>query len=179
MSRDMIEVSTLHGLTDRDLIDLRDSTKNKRAQLILTTVLMRYNKQPTPAIMRITGTCKYTVSKYIKLWNKNGLKALEDHRGGSEGNFTAEMEDDLINTVVNKTPNDCGFIAFSWTCNLLAEYVYQNYGIKYCGESIRLILHKNKISFKRSQPKPTKADKTEQESFKKNVQNAAYFRIHR
>lgn len=158
MIRNMIEVSTLHSLIDKDLIALRNSAKNRRAALILTTVLMRYNKQPTPAIMKITGICKFTVSKYIKLWNRKGLEALKDHRGGSEGDFTAEMEDDFINTVVNKVPKDFSFVTFSWKCNLLSECIYQNYSIKYSNERIRIILHKNKISYKRPQPKPTKAN---------------------
>lgn len=67
MSMNMIEVSTVNGLTDKDLIALRNSQKNKRVALILTTVLIRYNKQPTPVIMKVTGTCKFTVSRYIKL----------------------------------------------------------------------------------------------------------------
>lgn len=179
MCRKMIEVSTLHGLTIDEVINLSNNSKNKYASLILTIVIMRYNKHSTSEIMRTVGTSKVTVSKHIKMWNKKGIKALEDHRGGSEGTFTAEMQDDLINTVTNKTPHDCGFVSFNWTCDLLVEYIYQNYGVKYSNEWIRRILHKNQISYKRSQQKPTKADEKEQERFKKNVRNTPYFRVHR
>lgn len=44
MSKNRIEILTLYSLTDKDLIALRNSAKNRRAILILTTVLMRYNQ---------------------------------------------------------------------------------------------------------------------------------------
>ena len=42
------------------------------------------------------------------------------------GAFTAEMKDDLANTVLNMRPNDFGFIGNVWTCPLLVEYIYSN-----------------------------------------------------
>jgi hypothetical protein len=47
------------------------------------------------------------------------------------------------------------------------EYIYQNYGIKCSVEYIRVLLKRSNLSYKRAQRKPTKANKAEQETFKK------------
>ncbi|OOM59027.1 hypothetical protein CLOBI_36930 [Clostridium beijerinckii] len=86
------------------------------------------------------------------------------------------MKDDLVNTVLNTRPNDFGFIGNVWTCPLLAEYINQNYGIKYSDEYIRVLLKERRLSYKRAQRKPSKADKKEQEVFKKNANPSPYCR---
>jgi hypothetical protein len=58
----------------------------------------------------------------------------------------------------------------------LAEYINQNYGIKYSDEYIRVLLKKRRLSYKRAQRKPSKADKKEQEVFKKNANPSPYCR---
>lgn len=179
MSRKLVEVETLHGFTIEKLVDIKNKINSNYSKLVLTSVIMRYNDFSTKEIKTVTGKSNITTIKHVRNWNKYGLKALEDHRGGSEGTFTAEMEADLINTLLTKTPEECGFVSYNWTCGLLAEYIYQNYGEKYSNEWIRLVLHKNKISYKRAQAKPTKADKAEQEAFKKNIKITIYFRDRR
>lgn len=163
-----IEVASLYGFTVEKLKKMRNSSKDEFARDVLNTVIMRFEGSSTKEISTFLLKSKQTVIDYIKRWNSKGLKALEDHRGGSEGNFSAEMLDDLINTVLQTRPNDFGFIGNVWTCPLLVEYIYQNYGEKYSKEYIRILLKRNNLTYKRAQRKPTKADKVEQKTFLKN-----------
>ncbi|WML34703.1 winged helix-turn-helix domain-containing protein [Clostridium sp. OS1-26] len=176
MGRKGIEVESLYGFTTESLKKMRNSHESEFARNVLTAVAMRYEGFSTIKIAKFLLKSKQTIIDYIKKWNSVGLKALEDHRGGSEGTFTAEMLDDLINTVLHTLPNDFGFIGNVWTCPLLVEYIYQNYGEKYSKEYIRILLKRNNLSYKRAQRKPTKADKVEQEAFKKNEIPSTYCR---
>lgn len=168
MGRKGIEVESLYGLSTEKLKEMRNSHEDEFARSILTAVIMRYEGVSTIKIAQFLLKSKQTIIDYIKRWNSRGLKALKCNRGGSEGTFTAEMLSDLINTVLNTRPNDFNFIGNVWTCPLLAEYIYQNYGIKYCDEYIRILLKRNNLSYKRAQRKPTKASKVEQKTFLKN-----------
>lgn len=177
MGRKAIEVATLHGYTLEDLVALRNTHESKYARIILTVIIMKYNKSSNQDIIEATQKSGVTIVDYVKRWNKLGIKCLEDHRGGSEPTFTAEMEDDLIYTMLNRTPNECGFVGHSWTCSLLAKYIENVYGEKYSDEWIRIVLDRRRMSYKKAQPKSTKANPEEQEQFKKNVRNARYFRV--
>lgn len=176
MGRKGIEITSLYGLTIEKLKKMRNSSDDEFARNVLNAVIMRYEGISTVNISKFLLKSKQTIIDYIKRWNSKGLKSLEDKRGGSEGTFSAEMVDDLINTVLNTHPNDFGFIGNVWTCPLLVEYIYQNYGEKYSKEYIRILLRRNNLSYKRAQRKPTKADKVEQEAFKKNESPSPYSR---
>lgn len=168
MGRKGIEIESLYGFTIEKLKKMRNSHENEFARNMLTAVIMRYEGYSTIKIAQLLFKTKQTVIDYIKRWNSNGIKGLEDHRGGSEATFSAEMIDDLINTALHTRPNDFGFIGNVWTCPLLVEYIYQNYGERYSKEYIRILLRKNNLSYKRAQRKPTKAFKVEQQTFLKN-----------
>ena len=79
------------------------------------------------------------------------------------------MIDELISVVLQRTPIEFGFISHTWTCNLLILYIHQTYSIKISIGTIWTILKQHKLSYKGAQAKPTKADKKEQEAFKKNL----------
>lgn len=130
MGRKGIEVTSLYNWTVENLKKMRNSSKDEFARNVLTAVIMRYEGNSTIEISKFLLKTKSTVIHYIKSWNSVGLKALKDGRGAlTGGTFTAEMKDDLVNTVLNTHPNDFGFIGNVWTCPLLATYIYQNYGI--------------------------------------------------
>ena len=176
MGRRGMEVESLYGFTTKELKRMRNTHKDEFARNVLTAVVMRYEGVSTIKIAEFLLKSKQTIIDYIKRWNSKGLKALEDQRGGSEGTFSAEMLDDLINTVLHTRPNDFGFIGNVWTCPLLVEYIYQNYGERYSKEYIRILLIRNNLSYKRAQRKPTKASKVEQQTFLKNEDPSAYCR---
>ncbi len=178
MGRPSIQVTTLHEYTIEELIDLRNNTECKYSRLALTVITMRYNGYSNAEIIESTGLSKVSIVAHIKNWNSIGIKSVEEHRGGQrQPKLSPDIIDDLIYVVLNKTPIDFEFIGHTWTCALLALYINQTYGIEVSGVTIWSILKANKLSYKRAQAKPTKANKEEQEAFKKNIGNTKYFRV--
>lgn len=169
MARPMIEVDTLHGHTIDELIDLKNSTNSKYTRLALMAITMRYRGYSNTQVTEATGLSKVAIVDHIKKWNKFGLKSIVEHRGGKKpSKLSPDIVDDLIYVTLHKSPVDFEFIGYTWTCNLLALYVYQTYGIEVSYVTIWSILKANNLPYKRAQAKPSRADKAEQEALKKH-----------
>jgi len=177
MGRKSFGIETLHEYKIEDLVELKNNIDSKYSRLALTVVTMRYFGQSNTDIIEATRLSKTSIVKHIKEWNAHGIESIKDNRGGSESKLEPEMVDDLIYVATNKSPADFEFTCHNWSCQLLSLYIEKTYGIKVSGETIRLTLIANRLSYKRAQPKPTKADKDEQEAFKKNFRNTRHFRV--
>lgn len=178
MGRTIIQVSTLHGYKLEELIELQNTTESAYTRLALQAVTMRYRGFTNDEIIESTGLSKVSIVSHIKNWNSFGLKSAEEHRGGKKPpKLSPDIVDDLIYVTLNKTPNDFEFIGHTWTLALLAVYIKMNYAIEVSGVTIWSILKANNLSYKRAQPMPTKANKSEQEAFKKNIRSTRYFRV--
>lgn len=171
MGRKSLKIESLYGYKIKDLVDLKNTVLSKYSRLVLTVITMRYQGYSNKDIVAATGLSKVSIVKHIKEWNAHGIKIIEDHRGGSESKLEAPEIDEFIYTVLNKSPVDFGFASHTWTLQLLSLYVHQTFGVKLCLETIRNMLLSHKISYKRAQSRPTKADKREQEEFKKKCRN--------
>lgn len=178
MSRPTVVTADLHGYSLKDLKKLRNTHSVALARNILTTIIMLAEGHRVKEIADFLMQTDVNIYDYIKRWNALGMKALEDRRGKTPSNvkITAEMEDDLLKTLMHTTPNEFGLLGHVWTGQLLADYLYQNYEVRVCPQAIRNLLHKNNFSFKRAQKKPTKGVKSEQEAFKKNDGFSMYCR---
>ncbi|MBU5425336.1 winged helix-turn-helix domain-containing protein [Tissierella pigra] len=176
MGRKAVEVKTLHGYTIEQLKDIREKTDDNFKKEIILAIMMRYQGIKSETIENILGKSRPTILKYIHKWNEYGLEATEDHRGGSIGTFTDEMKDDLLRTLVETKPIDHGFNSYSWTCNLLADYIKNKYDIQYSGEWIRRIIKAENFTYKKAQRKSSLAKESEQLAFKKNETTTEYCR---
>ena len=178
MGRPSIQISTLHGYTIEELVDFKNTVESKYSRLALTVITMRYSGYSNAEIIENTNLSKVSIVAHIKNWNTFGLKSVENHRGGNRlPKLSPDIVDDLIYVALHRTPNDFEFIGHNWTLALLALYIKQNYNIEISIATIWTILKANKLSYKRAQAKPTKADKAEQEAFKKNIGDPRFFRI--
>ena len=178
MPRTTTKVNELYGLTYDELIDMKNSTKSKYTRVALTTISMRYKGYSNAEIAEATGLSNVTIVRQVNNWNKYGLKSVEEHRGGKKPHvLSPDIIDDLLDVVRNKVPLDFEFIGHTWTLALLSLYIKQYYDIDVSGVTIRKILIDDRLSHKRAQPKPTKANKADQEAFKKNVRASRLFRI--
>lgn len=165
-----------HGYTIEELKTMRNTINDNYSRGILTAVLLRIQGFSNKYIASDIQKSLQTVITYLKNWNKFGMKSLTDNRGGSESNFTAEMRNNLLKTLNESTPDKHGLIGYRWTTPLLAQYIYHEYGVLYSDETIRRILKSENYTFKRAQPRPTKADELEKEAFKKNCDPSRFCR---
>lgn len=176
MGRNLIVVKTLYDYTVEDLYKIRDEQKSNYSYNLLMSIIMRYQGIHTDDIVKALGKSKTTIVEYIHKWNSQGIKALVDGRGGSEGHFTEEMLEDLKDTLLHKLPTEFGYISYTWTTQMLADYINKKYKVSYSDEWIRKILKRNNFTYKRAQPKPTLANTGEQVAFKKNGEASRYCR---
>ena len=169
MSKPSTIKAELYGYSVDQLKKLRNTHEDKFARNVLTAVTMLSEGYDIHEIADFLTMTKTNIYYYIKRWNKLGLKAIEDQRGKGTPNrrMSDEMEDDLLHTVLHTKPSEFDFLGSVWTSQLLSDYLYQNYGVRFCCQTMRNILHKHNFSFKRPQKKPTKGVKSEQEAFKK------------
>ena len=87
MGRKLLEVTTLHGFTIDELIKLEESYQKKSIKHLIRTVIMRHQGIHTEEIQHILGKSRPTITGYINKWNKYGIDALVDNRGGSVSTF--------------------------------------------------------------------------------------------
>lgn len=178
MAKPTLQITTLHNCDIKELIDLKNTTTCKYTRLSLTVVTMKYQGFSNAQIAEATGFSNTTICLHIKNWNQRGLPATEERRGsGRPPKLEPFMVDDLLHTVIHKSPVEFEFAAHTWTCELLSIYIYQTFAIQVTGATIWNILKANNLSYKRAKPMPTKAEKTEQEAFKKNPTPSRYTRI--
>lgn len=86
------------------------------------------------------------------------------------------MKNDLLKTLIETKPVDHGFNSYSWTCNLLADYIKNKYDIQYSGEWIRQIIKAENFTYKKAQRKSPLAKESDQLAFKKNEKPTTYCR---
>ncbi len=117
-----------HGYTTEELRTMRNNIEDNYSRGILTAVLLRIQGYSNKYIASDIQKSLQTVITYLKNWNRLGIKALTDNRGGSESSFTAEMRYDLLKTLKESSPDKYDLIGYRWTTPLLAQYIYQEYG---------------------------------------------------
>lgn len=127
--------------------------------------------------MQMNNVSNVTINKHLDKWNKYGEKALNDPCGGNYSKVTSEIESNLIHTILNSSPCEHGFVAHTWTCVLLSQYILNTFGESISKSTVHSVLKRNNLSYKRAQAKPTKAIKAEQERFLKNVGDNRNYRV--
>ncbi|OCL26846.1 hypothetical protein U472_04950 [Orenia metallireducens] len=131
MGRKFIEVKTLHRYTIEELQQLASETTSEYTNSVLMAVIMRYNGVDTTVIMNTLGKSRSTITRYINQWNDSPLNIIDQRGGNIPSELTVEIVEDIKYIVVNKKPNDFGYIQNVWTSALLAKYVEDKYGPKY------------------------------------------------
>lgn len=178
MAKPTLQITTLHDHSLTELIDIKNTTDCKYTRLSLTVVTMKYQGFSNTQIAEVTGFSNPTICLHIKKWNVGGMAAVNERRGGKKPSKLDAYEiTQLLETVKSKSPVDFGFVAHTWTCELLVLYVQQTFGVTVTGVTIWNILKTNNLSYKRARPMPTKSEKSEQEAFKKNRTPSRYFRV--
>ena len=119
MARKCVEVKTLHGYTIEKLIDLEKKVKSDYLKSLIRAVIMRYKGIHTSVVAKTIGKSVASVIIYINRWNKSGIDAVADVRGGSVSKSTNKMLNDLKDTVINKDPRQFEFTAATWNTHML------------------------------------------------------------
>lgn len=109
-----------------------------------------------------------TVGSYVRVYCAEGLEGLHlQHSSGRPRKLTEEQEQELYQTIVEKTPADVGFPAnLNWTSLLIRDWIYNHFQIKFSERGTREILYRMGFSYTRPTYTLAKADPEKQEVFK-------------
>lgn len=160
-------VTNTHGLEIDEIAKLAAHAEKPYTRQTLTAVVMTLQGISAETMGQTLGCSRVSIWRYVNRWNKQGMKAATDHRGGSQSSVTEEMLQDIDDAVRNRSPKDHGYDKNRWDTRVLRRYILDTYGKKYSYEWIRQILHRVGYSHKGSAKRSTRANKEAQEAFKR------------
>lgn len=121
------------------------------------------------SIAETIGRSSPTVYTYIDKFLENGLDGLNRiHSKGRPPYLTDEQKAEVVNTVINKTPESVGFPAeYNWTSPLVRAWIKQQWDIEYSERGILDLIYSLNLSYTSPTYTLAKADPAKQEEFKK------------
>ena len=113
------------------------------------------------------GLCAHTVGSYIKKYKTGGLNnLLPIPKSGAPRLLTEFQEQQLVEVITTKTPDEAGFPnRKNWNTVLIREWVKTNYNVKYCQSGMLYVLYRLNMSFTRPTYTLANADPQKQEAF--------------
>ncbi|WP_155837219.1 IS630 family transposase [Aneurinibacillus terranovensis] len=148
------------------------ANKDLRMHERYQTILMVLLGESYERITQVTGRALSTLYNYSKAYRENGIEGLKmDHSTGRPRQLTSEQEQQLYQTIVNKTPTDVGFPAkMNWTSPIIRKWIEQEFGVRYSDRGTRELLYRLKLSFTTPTYTLAKADPVKQEAFKQELE---------
>ena len=145
--------------------DFKNLKEGKLAKKLLA--IINYSRLPSPELSKIFKVSTKTILNWIKKYKKEGLEGLKDKRGG---NYPPKLEsakwEEFLSYVIEGKDFDGKEI--NWTLKKMVKALEIRYGVKISEEGVRLRLKKSNVVLRRPRRRHYKANKSEQESFKKN-----------
>lgn len=135
-----------------ELNGLYHKTKEARIRTRVQMILLAAEEQLTsPKIAKIVRKNDQTVRRWIKRFNTEGIQGLFDApRSGSPGKTTSAYRERLL-IVVRQRPRSLNQPYSLWTLDRLADYMAEETGVRVTYETVRRILKKHGIVFRRPQ----------------------------
>lgn len=137
----------------------RKSPEVRRAQV----VLLMDAGIPIASIRQITRFSKTRMFAIRAAYVRHGAEALRDKRQGKPKELlTKKQRDEIVSTVVKKTPKQLGFISEFWTTGILGKWIEQKYDVKYKSKtSLYLVFRKASFSYHKPERRYHEHNETE------------------
>lgn len=115
------------------------------------------SKMSQENVAKALGRNRCFVGKALKNYFAEGLKGLEEQRGGDRrSELTIEEREELGNIIKNSHPIN----AKGWDGKIIVDLINSKYGVLYSRESVYHILRKLNISYKKAKKvDPKKSEK--------------------
>ena len=129
------------------LLDSKDAAVAKRAKIIL---LSREGLNPVEINPKVDmHPC--AIRKWIKRFNEKGVEGIfTKWPETKQGNFTKEQEQEIVRIATSK-PSGLGLPYNTWSLEKLQSYLVEKRIVRrICNETIRRILRKNGIEYRKA-----------------------------
>jgi len=116
---------------------------------------------------------QHTVGSYIRIYKSQGVDGLIPIKPSGRPRFlTEEQEEQVYDTISNKTPEDVGFEGVkNWTAKLACLWVLEAFGVQYKVNGMLDLFHRLNLSYTRPTYVLAKADPEKQEQFKEEFED--------
>lgn len=146
--------------------------KNKRMHIRYLVIINHLHGLQNVEIAMNMGLCTHTVGTYIRKYKEGGLENLVSAPiPGAPRMLTKEQEQQLVEVVTTKTPDEVGFpFRKNWNAILIKEWVNNNFDVEYSHSGMLYVLYRLNLSFTRPTYTLAKADPKKQEEFKEKFE---------
>jgi transposase len=155
-----------------EVTDAMRETKSKRLYERLQCIHLLLLGESLKNIAKILNRGADTIGDYVKAYCSHGLEGLQLQQSpGRPKRLSSEQEQELYQTVVEKTPADVGFPAnMNWTALLIRDWVKSQFQVQYSERGTRELLYRLGFSYTRPTYTLAKADPQKQEVFKQEFE---------
>lgn len=114
---------------------------------VLAVVEKGHSPEEVMDVLGLSRSCIYT---WLRRYEEKGLAGLESRSApGSEARITPEMDAWLRKTVLESTPVDFGYDTVLWTREILAQLLWEVFGVDVSGRTVSLHLRKLGLSYQK------------------------------
>jgi transposase len=144
--------------------DTKDKRLYERYQCIHLLLMGESQKN----IAKMVNRGADTIGDYVQAYCASGLSGLQPQPShGRPKQLTADQEQQLYQTIVEKTPADVGFPAhMNWTSGLIRDWIRKQFQVDYSERGTRALLYRMNFSYTRPTYTLAKANPAKQEAFK-------------
>ena len=133
---------------------------------VMAVNAVRVLGQSPEVIARAYNFNRPCIYRWLRQYDEGGFEALKSEMPpGAEPLVTAEMDEWLKQTALNKTPVDFGYDRNLWTCGILAELLKGQFGVTVSESAVRLHLKALGLTFQKPEYQDAERDEREIEFF--------------
>jgi transposase len=127
--------------------DARRLTHSQLTELRKRGVSAVQDGQPPKLVVKVLGVQKSTLFGWLARYRRGGWSALDARkRGGRPPKLTAKMLEWIYDTVTMKDPRQMKFPFALWTCAMVAELIWRQFGIRLSKVSVWRLLNQLGLS---------------------------------
>lgn len=161
---------SLHHNTVRMLVHLMRGAEidgEYRVANRIHAVLLNADGKTSGEISHILRSPRSRVSDWLKNYDEFGLDGLlEGQRSGRPAGLSEQQKEEIAD-IIESGPVAYGFVSGVWTAILIAEVIYEEFGITYDPRHVRRILEQMDFSVQRPRRMLAKADPEKQSKWRR------------
>jgi transposase len=160
----LIEGKTMSSSWQNDGRKIPDEVMSYIRQIAVRAVEEKgYSPEDVIKILGLSRSCIY---EWLRKYREEGFTGLETQMApGATPVITKEMDVWLRETVLQTTPEEHGYDTRLWNRDILAELLYQHFGVWVRGRTISRHLKKMKLSYQKPCYRATEQDPEEVRHF--------------
>lgn len=117
-------------------------------------------------VIKIFGFSRSSIYDWLNRYRADGYTGLDTKKApGAPATVTPEMDVWLKRIVLNSTPEDFGYDTRLWTCDLLAQRLWDTYGVRVIGETVNHHLRQLGLTYQTPEYVPSEQDAAAVDAF--------------